>query len=556
MKFDLRNPIAAVALVAWLGWAVVAASAWTGARASAPVMLGLLVIAAGGIAAGVLGARTVDRHAKDAGVAREALDQSMSRLSLGLAQAEGRLQVITADRDKAEARAARAGQERVEATRSARRSELAIAGAAEGMIGIDTGGLVAWVNAEATRILEVVDEPLVGRTVSELARDDQIAAVMADAWLGSRSVTREVRLSPIVMPDPPSRHAVSPRHVRVIAVPLGLDESSSDEGACEGMPGVIYLVDETDRRRAEAIRRDFVASVSHELRTPLASLKAIAETLEEGAIDDRDVNREFLRLMHDEVDLLTQLVLGILDLSSIESGQAPITRVPVMPMTLLNIVQRRLRTQANRSGLDVRLAAADGLGPIHADPLRLGEVLLNLVQNAIKFTPRGGVVSITAARDPSGVRFAVGDTGVGVAPDDLPRLFERFYKADKSRSSPGTGLGLAIAKHIVQAHGGLIGADSPGEGMGTTMWFTIPLAPDVADASGEGELGVGVGRTAPTHNPSPAAAGEGGTAPTLNPSPAAAGEGGTALTLNPSPAAAGEGGSTRITMVGARRRGK
>jgi two-component system phosphate regulon sensor histidine kinase PhoR len=237
---------------------------------------------------------------------------------------------------------------------------------------------------------------------------------------------------------------------------------------------VIFLEDETELRRSESIRRDFVANVSHELRTPLASLKALVETLEEGALEDPPAAREFLRLMHVEVDSLTQLVFELLELSQIESGQAEMEKRPVVPISLLEAAYRRLRTQATRAGVDLRMAAEHGLPMISADPVRVGQVLLNLLQNAIKFTPEGGVVTLTAARDGNGIRFGVTDTGIGISREDLSRLFERFFKVDRSRASGGTGLGLAIAKHLVQAHGGVIGAFSLGEGHGSTVWFVLP----------------------------------------------------------------------------------
>ena len=222
--------------------------------------------------------------------------------------------------------------------------------------------------------------------------------------------------------------------------------------------------------------REFVGNVSHELRTPLASLKALAETLEEGALADPPAAREFLAQMHVEVDSLTQLVQELLELSRIESGQAPLKRETIAPSTLLHAAERRLRRQAERLGVTLAILQVpdERLPDVHADPQLVERVLLNLVHNALKFTPAGGTVHLSAAPHLQGVCLAVRDTGIGMPPDVLDRIFERFYKVDRSRASRGTGLGLAIAKHIVQAHGGTIWAESDGEGKGATFRFTLP----------------------------------------------------------------------------------
>ena len=224
--------------------------------------------------------------------------------------------------------------------------------------------------------------------------------------------------------------------------------------------------------------REFVGNVSHELRTPLASLKALAETLEEGALDDPPAARDFLAQMHVEVDSLTQLVQELLELSRIESGQVPLKRESISPKDLLHTAERRLRRQAERLGLTLAVADESDtpLPDVSADPHLVERVLLNLVHNALKFTPHGGSVHLSASPHPAGVSFSVQDTGIGLPAEELDRIFERFHKVDRSRASRGTGLGLAIAKHIVQAHGGTIWAQSEGDSHGTTIRFTLPRA--------------------------------------------------------------------------------
>ena len=232
-------------------------------------------------------------------------------------------------------------------------------------------------------------------------------------------------------------------------------------------------------RQTDTVRREFVANVSHELRTPLASLKALVETLEEGALEDPPAAREFLAQMDVEVESLAQLVQELLDLSRIESGQAPLRPERVTPIRLAETAVKRLRRQAERSEITVESDVPASLPAVWVDPARIEQVLINLLSNAVKFTPPGGRVRLEASVAPPGdaLQFSISDTGIGITAADLPRVFERFYKVDRSRASVGTGLGLAIAKHLVQAHGGRIWATSPGADEGATFSFTVPLAP-------------------------------------------------------------------------------
>jgi two-component system phosphate regulon sensor histidine kinase PhoR len=306
-------------------------------------------------------------------------------------------------------------------------------------------------------------------------RDHELFGVLHVTIAERRTCTADVRLAT------PSSGRLGdvreePRYIRATGFAIPGAEHAGDPA------GVLMLHDVTELRRSEAIRREFVANVSHELRTPLASLKALAETLEEGALEDPPAAREFLAQMHVEVDSLAQMVQELLDLSKIESGQAILRPEPVPPAGLAAEAEARLRMQADRAGVRVLLDAPPDLPDVLADPARVVQVLINLLHNAIKFTPNGGEVTLAVARDGEDVRFTVADTGIGISPQDLPRIFERFYKVDKSRASGGTGLGLAIAKHIVQAHEGRIWAESDGEGGGATFAFTLPVAPRLEDS--------------------------------------------------------------------------
>jgi two-component system phosphate regulon sensor histidine kinase PhoR len=239
---------------------------------------------------------------------------------------------------------------------------------------------------------------------------------------------------------------------------------------------LLVLQDISDLRRAEAARRDFVANVSHELRTPVAALKALVETLEQGAKDDPVEGPEFLRLMHLEVDGLAQLVAELLELARAESGRLDLQFAPVRADELVLEAAERVRPSARQADLHVDVALdANAELWVRADSRRIGQVLSNLLGNATKFTPPEGRIELGARRSGERVELWVADTGVGIDPVLLSRVFERFYKTDPSRAAgSGTGLGLAIAKHLVLAHGGQIWAESAGPGLGATFRFALP----------------------------------------------------------------------------------
>jgi len=243
------------------------------------------------------------------------------------------------------------------------------------------------------------------------------------------------------------------------------------------MPGSILLLfqDLTHQRQIETMRRDFISNVSHELRTPLAALKALTETLQSGALDDPASARRFLAQMETEVDSLSLMVNELLELSRIESGRVPLNLSPNRPIDIVTPACERLLLQAERARLSLTVECPDDLPLVLADATRVQQVLVNLLHNAIKFTQPGGQVTVRAVQQERSVRFAVSDTGIGIAEEDLPRIFERFYKVDRSRATSGTGLGLAIARHLVEAHGGRIWAESE-VGKGSIFNFTIPLA--------------------------------------------------------------------------------
>lgn len=248
---------------------------------------------------------------------------------------------------------------------------------------------------------------------------------------------------------------------------------------------VLTIEDLSELRRMERVRKDFIANISHELRTPLASVRLLAETLEEAIDTDPDQAQTFVEKIEMETQHLSSLVTELLELSRIESGLIPMSIEPVVAEQLVREVMARMLPQAQRHRVELSTEIQQGKTPVAADSKHIARVLVNLAHNAIKFTSSGGHVVIGTAAEEGGQRqrFYVRDTGVGIRPDELPRIFERFYKADRARSKniyigpggEGTGLGLAIAKHVIEAHGGRISVEST-VGKGSTFCFTLPVA--------------------------------------------------------------------------------
>jgi two-component system phosphate regulon sensor histidine kinase PhoR len=312
----------------------------------------------------------------------------------------------------------------------------------------DADGQIERANRAAS---ELLGAPLAGRRLMDVVRDHEAIDAIASARSDEDSVAHIERTDP-------------PRFQRVVARRLADGEL------------LLVVQDLTNLRRLQTVRRDFVANVSHELRTPLASLKAMAETLAAGAIDDQDAARDFVRRMGTEIDDLARLVEELLLIGRLESGQPVVAPTAVTAASLLDGARERLGPLAERAQVRLVVDRPERVPMVVADPERIGQVFANLVHNATKHTPTGGEIRLSAAPDGNGVVFTVRDTGDGIAASDVDRIFERFYKSDRSRADGGSGLGLSIAKHIVEAHGGVIRAASAGPGRGATFTFTLPAA--------------------------------------------------------------------------------
>lgn len=238
---------------------------------------------------------------------------------------------------------------------------------------------------------------------------------------------------------------------------------------------LVLMRDVTDARRAEATRRDFVANASHELRTPISAIRASAETLLSGAVDDPAAARTFVEIVARHAERLVRLTQDLLDLSRIESRQWKLDEAPVDCAALARQVVELLAPAARDKKLELRAEVPEGTH-VRADTRALEQVLVNLVDNGVKYTNEGSV-AIRAERDNGEVVLSVVDTGPGIERHHLSRIFERFYRVDagRSREQGGTGLGLAIVKHLAQAMGGEAGVESGADG--SRFWVRLPAAP-------------------------------------------------------------------------------
>ena len=332
--------------------------------------------------------------------------------------------------------------------------ETVVDGLRDGVVVVDEQLSTVSMNRAAAELLDVPRRSSIGQSLVVVTRDADIVRVVREAVDG-----RPVQALPI-------DYRRSGRQLTVqVQVVRGRRQTLV----------IVVLQDVTEIRRLESVRRDFVANVSHELRTPLASIRALAETLEAGAMDDAEVGPDFVRRIVSEVDRMTTLVDGLIDLGRLQAGRMSLHREPTMIGSIIDDVVGRLRSQVEEGKRAVRVELSPGLPPIDVDRIRIDQVLTNLLHNAIKFTAPGGKITVSASCRDDAIAIDVCDTGVGIAPDEVERVFERFYKSDQSRHSSGTGLGLSIAKHIVLAHGGSIRASSE-LGVGSTFTVELPIA--------------------------------------------------------------------------------
>ena len=318
----------------------------------------------------------------------------------------------------------------------------------EGILLVDASLQIEWCNPEAERLLGISLKADQGLRLTNLVRDPAFVDYMTSSNFAEPLVFR-----------PLSRPALA---------------LSVDVIQFEPARSIVVARDITQTERVDAMRRDFVANVSHELRTPLTVVSGFLETLLDADTGLDDIRRGHLQLMHEQAGRMSRLIDDLLMLSRLESQENLLVEEPVdVPQLLAAAADEARALSANRHRIEVSACAAVVRG--NRDELR--SAVGNLLSNAIRYTPAGGQIRVLAESDAEGLRIAVSDTGIGVAPEHVPRLTERFYRVDKSRSreTGGTGLGLAIVKHVVLRHQGRLDVQSvPGEG--STFSILLPVS--------------------------------------------------------------------------------
>lgn len=336
------------------------------------------------------------------------------------------------------------------------RVEAIVAAMTDALVATDRAERVVLLNRAAEELLGVTRGDALGRRAGDVFAAPRLAGMLHEAAALERVTAEEL---------PPG--TAGDRVIEAHCAPI-----RGEDGAATG--AVAVLRDVTELRQTERLRRELTANVSHELRTPLTSIKGFAETLLDGAMEDDATCRRFLSIINGETDRLVKLVDDLLDLSLLESKRLTLELRPVDVSVLVAHTVDKLRPLAEGQHLTLHQSGPPGV-IVPADADRLEQVLVNLVDNALKYTPAGGRVDVRVRRADGEVEVLVNDTGRGIGPEDLPHVFERFYRADRSRArgSGGTGLGLAIAKHIIEAHGGRISVSSRAD-EGTTFRVTLP----------------------------------------------------------------------------------
>jgi two-component system phosphate regulon sensor histidine kinase PhoR len=341
----------------------------------------------------------------------------------------------------------------------------------EAVVVTGSRGEVVLLNGAARRLFALdLDAAYAGRDFVELCRDPLLQNFATQAMGAAGFVSKEFMIQ-----NP------TQRHLAASAAPVRMSHDAA---------WVFVFHDITQLKAYETVRADFISNLTHELRTPLAALYGYAETLMQG-VDDTETQRRFLGIIDRQARRLARLLDDLISLSDLERGNTPLNLENLEPASVIGEAADLMKVAANREGVRLEVQCAQGLPQLVGDHDRLHQVMVNLLDNAIKYTPRGGQVTASAkpatlngvGKTAPAIALAVADTGEGIPERDIPRLTERFYRVDRARSRElgGTGLGLAIVKHIVQLHQGVLKIESR-VGVGTTVTVTIPAA-STAEAS-------------------------------------------------------------------------
>ncbi|MCI0531715.1 MAG: phosphate regulon sensor histidine kinase PhoR [candidate division Zixibacteria bacterium] len=326
----------------------------------------------------------------------------------------------------------------------------------EGVLVLNARGEILFAN-RSFKSLFGADREVLNKSYLEFSRDPVIRQLVQKALTQRQGGAAEVNLT-------------HPQE-RILQTEAMVFESGKGREAV----AILVFHDITNLKRLEEIRRDFVANVSHELRTPLTSIKGYVEALQDGAINEKNQAKEFLSIIWRHSERMNKLITDLLLLSQLEAEGFPLRKEKFDIKSLIAEVVDQFQQMARKKSVKLDYSVEGEIDSLYADRDRINQVLSNLIDNAIKYTPNGGKVQVKARRQKLAVEISVRDTGSGIPSTDLPRIFERFYTVDKARSREmrGTGLGLSIVKHIVEAHQGRVWAESE-LGQGSTFYFYLP----------------------------------------------------------------------------------
>ena len=366
---------------------------------------------------------------------QDEIGQLANSLNLMSEELENKIRVISEDKNK---------------------MKVVLSSVIEGIIAIDKEGRIILFNNALKNMTDYSSDRVLGKFHWEIIRNNQLNELLKEVLQKGQPLTREITI-------------FSPQEKIFRASANPLTKKNEVWGA------VVVLNDITEIKKLEKMRSEFVANVSHELRTPLTSIQGFVETLKDGAINDPGKAQYFLEIIEKQSNRLNNLIEDILQLSKIESQEIIMNLQSINLRDLIDKTISEFKKKIEQKNHKIKINISPQLPLIKADPEQIEVVFRNLLDNAIKYTPNGGEIYISAFEKAENIYIEIADNGIGISAEHLPRIFERFYRVDKDRSRKlgGTGLGLAIVKHIVQAHGGTIGVESK-PGKGSKFFFTLP----------------------------------------------------------------------------------
>ena len=326
----------------------------------------------------------------------------------------------------------------------------------DGIIAVDKTGIIIHVNPASYKMFGIEEEELYNKDFDSVADRLQLG----------------VKFTDLMEENDKNFNILS---INNLIIKMGVVVSRNENGERES--AILVLQDVTEQEKLDKMRKEFVANVSHELRTPLTTIRSYTETLLDGAVEDKEYTVNFLKVINSESERMTRLVKDLLQLSKLDYDKMEWNMKKLNIKNILKDCAQKMEISAKQKNQSITFEADENMPEINGDKDRIEQVFINIISNAIKYTPEGGSIHIRAEVKDTGIEARIKDTGIGIPKEDLPRLFERFYRVDKARSRMmgGTGLGLSIAKNIVEAHKGSIRIESE-NGKGTEVILNFPAA--------------------------------------------------------------------------------